>query len=121
MLHQWENTALGDLGVMVQAHARGFLRNIGPEARFGFQPIVVIAAMNGAVLHVQMVGIVANLGLGWLRRDRRKRGWLRGIFGDHSEVSFSLYAQEVDVPEANQPGLRRCPPTLARPSFSSLR
>jgi len=70
MLYQGEHRPLSDLRVVVHPGARGFLRNIGAEACFGFQPVVAVMSVQGTVLNVEMIGIVAYLVLGRLSRSR---------------------------------------------------
>ena len=70
VLHQRERRTLSDLRMMVHPGAGGFLRNIGAEACFGFQPVVAVVSVQRTLLNMEMIGIVANLVLGRLRRGR---------------------------------------------------
>ena len=70
VLHQRERCTLSELRVMVHPGAREFLRNIGAEACFGFQPVIAVVSVQRTVLNIEMIGIIANLVIGRLRCGR---------------------------------------------------
>jgi len=57
--------------MMMQSGAGGFLRNIGAEACLGFEPVITIETVQAAVLHMEMMGVVADLIFGRLRCGSR--------------------------------------------------
>ena len=71
-MHQWEPSPFRDLRVMVHPGARGLLWNIGAETSFGLQPVVAVVSVHRTALNIEMIGVVANLILGRLRRGRGK-------------------------------------------------
>jgi len=78
--------ALGDLRMMVHPGAREFLRYAGAEARLGLQPVGAVVAVDGAVLDVEMVGIVANFVFGRLRRCGGRLHWRGDRLGAHGDL-----------------------------------
>jgi hypothetical protein len=69
VFYQAEGGALGNLRVMMKSGSRGCLRDVGAETRLGFEPVIRVAAIQGAVLNVKMIGVVANLIFGRLWCD----------------------------------------------------
>ena len=70
MLHQGEGGAFDDLRVLMHPGLRGLLRYMGAETGPGFQPVVAVVPVRATALDVEMMGVIADLVLGRLRRDR---------------------------------------------------
>ena len=72
MLHQWECSTISDLSVMMHSGAREFLLNIRSETSLGFEPVVAVVSVHRTALKIKVIGVIADLILGWFRRGRGK-------------------------------------------------
>jgi hypothetical protein len=115
MLLQLNRFALGDLDMIVHSNARGFLWNVGEDARLCLLPVIYVVTVRVPALFIEMKCVVSDRILCRRQCGRRLRFEIRSGLWIHVEMADLSLADGRDRRGSSRPKYRDHPIIGIRP------